>query len=221
MTTETVTLTAEDGHTLEAYVAHPEGTPKAGLLILQEIFGVNEHIRNVTDSFAAEGYLAIAPAMFDRVKPGLELGYNDFTAARDTMSQLERENCVKDMAAAADYARSAGKVGIVGYCWGGAMADLAACHGIVDAGVSYYGRMTIEWLDLQPECPMLYHYGDRDQLISWETIEKISRKRDGEIRIWGNADHGFSCDARPQFHKAAAQQAREITLALFEKNIAA
>jgi carboxymethylenebutenolidase len=219
MNTETVTLTASDGHQLSAYVAHPEGKPKAGLLVLQEIFGVNEHIRNVADGFAADGYLVVTPAMFDRVKPGIELGYDNFEAARETMAELELENCVKDMAAAADYARSAGKVGIVGYCWGGAMADLAACHGLVDAAVSYYGRMTVEWLDKQPQCPVLYHYGERDPLIPSQTIEQIARKRDGKVRVWGGAGHGFNCDERPEFHKHSATQARLLTLEHFAKHL--
>ncbi len=219
MTSETIALGASDGHELGAYVAHPENTPKAGLLILQEIFGVNEHIRSIADGFAEDGFLAVAPAMFDRVNTGIELGYDNVTAARETMAKLQRDQCVADMAAAAKFARNAGKVGIVGYCWGGAMADLAACHGLVDAAVSYYGRMTVEWLDLTPQCPVLYHYGERDELIPLEVIEKISRKRDGDVRVWGGADHGFNCDSRPSFHKAAAEQARKLTLSFFNKHL--
>jgi len=220
MQTETIKLTAADGHELSAYVARPEGEPKGGLLVLQEIFGVNDHIRKVADSFAAEGYLAIAPAMFDRVKPGIELGYDDFQTARDTMSTLDREHCVADMAAAADYARAAGKVGIVGYCWGGSMADLAACHGLVDAAVSYYGRMTCEWLDLTPQCPVLYHYGETDPLITLQTIEDIAKKRPGhEVRVWGNAGHGFNCDERPEFRKRTAAEARKLTLKHLATNL--
>lgn len=221
MRNETLTLTAADGHKLTAYVAHPEGTPKAGLLVLQEIFGVNEHIRSVADGFAADGYLAIAPAMFDRVQAGIELGYDDFEKARAYMGELQRDNCVADMTAAADFARSAGKVGIVGYCWGGAMADLAACHGIVDAAVSYYGRMTVEWLDLTPQCPVLYHFGETDQLIPLQLIEDIAKKRAGhEIRVWGGAGHGFNCDSRPEFRKAQAKAARELTLGHFAEHLA-
>ncbi len=223
MTSETVTLTAGDGHTLSAYVAHPDGKPKAGLLVLQEIFGVNEHIRSVTDGFAADGYLAIAPAMFDRIEPGIELGYDDFTKAREVMGKLERDDCVTDMAAAAQYARAAGngaglKVGIVGYCWGGAMADLAACHGLVDAAVSYYGRMTVEWLDLSPQCPVLYHFGETDPLIPSQLVEDIAAKRPGQqFRTWGGAGHGFNCDSRPEFHKTSAEAARALTLEHFAK----
>lgn len=219
MVSETISLTASDGHQLQAYVARPEGTPRAGLVVLQEIFGVNEHIRSVADGFAADGYLAVAPAMFDRAEPGVELGYEDFTQARSYVEKITRDDWVKDIAAAADYARAAGKVGAVGYCWGGALADLAACHGLVDAGVSYYGRMTVEWLELQPQCPMLYHYGETDTLIPLEIVEKITRKRDGEVRVWGGAGHGFNCEARSSFHKKVAEQARALTLSFFDQHL--
>ncbi len=212
MPSETISLTADDGHVLEAFVARPAGAIKGGLIILQEIFGLTDHIKAVAEKFAAAGYLAVAPAMFDRVKRGIVLDYSDFAAARAAMSQLDRAQCVLDMRAAAAYAHSAGKVGSVGFCWGGSMADLAACHGLVDAGVSYYGRMTVEWLDLKPTCPMLYHYGDRDALIPADVIEQIQRKRDGKVRVWGNVDHGFCCEDRPQYNATAAAQSMQVTL---------
>jgi len=220
MTAETITLSTEDNHELQAYVARPEGTPKGGLIILQEIFGVTDHIKEVADGFAAEGYLAVAPAMFDRIKPAIVLDYNDFATARETMGALDLEQSVLDMKAAADYARSAGKVGIVGFCWGGSMADLAACNGLVDVGISYYGRMTVEWLDKQPTCPMMYHYGETDQLIPWQIIEKIQRARKGKVYVWGSADHGFNCKDRPQYHKTAATGAMEATLKFLNEHIA-
>ena len=220
MTAETITLSTEDNHELQAYVARPEGTPKGGLIILQEIFGVTDHIKEVADGFAAEGYLAVAPAMFDRIKPAIVLDYNDFATARETMGALDLEQSVLDMKAAADYARSAGKVGIVGFCWGGSMADLAACNGLVDVGISYYGRMTIEWLDKEPTCPMMYHYGETDQLIPWQIIEKIQRARKGKVYVWGSADHGFNCKDRPQYHKTAATGAMEATLKFLNEHIA-
>jgi carboxymethylenebutenolidase len=220
MTAETITLNTEDNHELQAYVARPEGTAKGGLIILQEIFGVTDHIKEVADGFAAEGYLAVAPAMFDRIKPGIVLDYSDFATARETMDALDLEQSVLDMKAAADYARSAGKVGIVGFCWGGSMADLAACNSLVDVGISYYGRMTVEWLDKQPTCPMLYHYGETDQLIPSQIIEKIQRARKGKVYVWGSADHGFNCKDRPQYHKTAATGAMEATLKFLNEHIA-
>jgi carboxymethylenebutenolidase len=219
MTTETIYLTAADGHSLQAYVAKPEGAAKGGLIILQEIFGITDHIKDVCDGFAKEGYLAVAPAMFDRVKPAMVLDYTDFNTAIETMGKLDREQSVADMQAAADYARSAGKVGAVGFCWGGSMADLAACHGLVDAGVSYYGRGTVEWLDLQPSCAMMYHYGEVDQLIPLQIVEQIQRKRNGIVRVWGNADHGFNCKDRPAFNKNVASKAMAETLEFLAENL--
>jgi len=219
MASETISLTTADGHVLDAFIARPAAAPKAGLIILQEIFGLTDHIKAITEKFAAAGYLAVAPALFDRVKQGLVLEYTDFATARATMSQLDRAKCVLDMQAAADYARSAGKVGSIGFCWGGSMSDLAACHGLVDAGVSYYGRMTVEWLDLQPACPMLYHYGDRDALIPTDVIEQIQRKRNGQVHVWGNADHGFCCEDRPQYNATAAAQSMQVTLEFLQAHL--
>ena len=219
MTTEFISLTAEDGHELQAYVAKPDGTPKGGIVVIQEIFGLTDHIRNITEKFAAEGYLAVAPAMFDRIKPNIVLDYTDFDTARETMGKLNQDQSVSDISAAAEFARSAGKVGVIGFCWGGAMADLAACNGLADAGISYYGRMTVEWLDKQPTCPMLYHYGDRDQLIPAQIIEKIQRARKGKVNIWGSADHGFCCEDRPSYNKTATKQSMEITLKFMAENL--
>lgn len=219
MNTETITLTADDGHELQAYVARPDGTPKGGIVVIQEIFGLTSHIRSVAESFAAQGYLAVAPAMFDRIKPGIVLDYTDFDTARGTMGMLDQDQSVSDIRSAAEFARSAGKVGVIGFCWGGAMADLAACHGLADAGVSYYGRMTVEWLDKQPTCPMLYHYGDRDELIPAQDVEKIQRARRGTVNVWGSAGHGFCCEDRPSYHKSSATQSMEITLKFFADHL--
>ena len=219
MTTEFITLTAEDGHELQAYVAKPDGTPKGGIVVIQEIFGLTSHIRSMAEKFAADGYLAVAPAMFDRIKPDIVLDYTDFDTARETVGKLNQDQSVSDIRAAAEFARSAGKVGVIGFCWGGAMADLAACNGLADAGISYYGRMTVEWLDKEPTCPMLYHYGDRDQLIPAQVIEKIQRVRKGKVNIWGSADHGFCCEDRPSYNKTATRQSMEITLKFMAENL--
>ena len=126
---------ADDGHELDAFVARPEAASGGAVIVLQEIFGITDHIKAMAGKFAAAGYLAVAPAMFDRAGRGLVLSYSDFAAARAAMSQLDRAQCVLDMKAAADYARTAGKVASVGFCWGGSMADLAACHGLVSSSV--------------------------------------------------------------------------------------
>ncbi len=150
---ETIELTASDGHNLSAYRADPDGTLKAGVVILQEIFGVTNHIQAVADEYAARGYLAIAPAMFDRIQPGVTLDYTAIEQGRGLMMQLNLDNAAQDMAAAASVARTAGKVAVIGYCWGGAMADLAACRINIDAAVAYYGRMIVEWLDHETSLP--------------------------------------------------------------------
>ncbi len=217
---ETISLAASDGHELSAYIATPEGTPKGGLVVMQEIFGLNEHIKKVTDGFAADGYLAIAPAMFDRVGKDIVPGYDDFQTAIDTMGKLDREQSVLDMQAAADHVRSAGKVAAVGFCWGGSMADLAACHGLVDVAVSYYGRGTVDWLDKHPQCPVLYHFGEKDPLIPLQTVEDIRKSRSNDhckVHVWGGAGHGFNCDSRPEYHKPSATKAYAETLEFIEQ----
>ncbi len=215
-----IQLRASDDHQLEAYRAEPAGNPKAGLVILQEVFGVTRHIRRVADEYAAEGFLAIAPNLFDRVEPGLNLDYSAVDRGRATMMQLDLEEVVIDVAAAAESVRSAGNVGAVGYCWGGAIADLAACRIQLAAGASYYGRMIVEWLDLKPGCPMIYHFGEQDPLIPAEAVQQIQNARpDGDFYVYPDAGHGFNCEDRAAFHPESAQLARERTLNFFNKNL--
>ena len=210
---ETVQLAASDGHQLGAYLAKPDGAPRAGLVLLQEVFGVTDHIRRVTDGFAAEGYLAIAPSLFDRVEPGITLPYTDVERGREVMLKLDRERSVLDIAAAADAVRTAGKVVSVGYCWGGAMADLAACRLELAGAVSYYGRMITEWLELEPNCPVLYHFGGNDALIPMTTLQQIRGGRpDGIMYLYPEAGHGFNCDERDDFDPDSAGQALDRTL---------
>jgi carboxymethylenebutenolidase len=213
---EQIQLTTADEHIMAAYRAEPEGRPNAGLVVLQEIFGVTDHIRGVADGFAAEGYLTIAPSLFDRIKPNIVLDYTDVEQARQFMQKLDLKTVVTDVDAAADSVRSAGKVGIVGYCWGGAIADLAACSGGVDAAVAYYGRMIVDWLDLKPACPVMYHFGDDDPLIPPETVELIRNARtDGTFYRYADTGHGFNCDERADFRPESAALALERTLAFF------
>lgn len=215
---EMTELTASDGHKLAAYRAQPDGAPKAGIIVVQEIFGVTEHIQRVTDQFAEQGYLAIAPSLFDRVQPDVVLEYTEFEKARNTMQRLELDDTVKDMAATAAAVRSAGKVGAVGYCWGGAIADLAACRIEIDAAVAYYGRMIVEWLELKPTCPVMYHFGDKDPLIPAEMVAEIRAARpDGVFYTYPEAGHGFSCDERPDYHPESAELALARTLKFFEE----
>ena len=215
-----IRLTASDGHELGAWLAAPADTPHAGLVVLQEIFGVTGHIRAVTDGFAAAGYLAIAPALFDRAEPGAVLDYGEMLRGRDLMMKLELEHVVRDIAAAVTRVGAAGKVGVIGYCWGGALADLAACQLPVDAAVSYYGGRTTSWLDQEPGCPVQYHFGGQDPLIPPEMVEQIRAGRAaGEFFVYPEAGHGFNCDERASFHRESAQLALERSQAFLARHL--
>ncbi len=213
-----------DGHILDGYLASPAGPPRAGLLVLQEIFGVTAHMRKVTDEFAAQGYLALAPALFDRLQRGIELPYARFADARALMQQLATDDVARDLAGSVAALRtqlpSGARVGAVGYCWGGAIADLAACRTDVSAAVSYYGRANVNWLDEQPHCPVLYHFGAKDPVIPPEIVQQIRAGRpDAQAWIYPDAGHGFSCDERPEFHQPSHTLALERTLAFFDQHL--
>lgn len=218
---EFVRLMARDGHEFDAWLAPPAGTARGAVLVLQEIFGVNAHIRSVTDGFAAAGYVAIAPSLFDRVRGGVELGYTteDLELGRGYVLQLKEEQLLRDMQAAINVVRHAGAVGAVGYCWGGSLAYLAAAELPVRCAVCYYGTRTVQLLDRKPRAPVMYHFGSRDKSIPAENIGKI-RAADpaGEFFIY-NADHGFNCDHRAAWDATAAQLARERTLGFFARHL--
>ncbi len=219
-----IQIKALDGKVLGGYLASPQGAPKAGLLVLQEIFGVTAHMRQVTDEFAAHGFLALAPALFDRLQPGVELPYTRIDEGRSLMQQLAIGDVASDLAGAVATLRAhlpaGAKVGAVGYCWGGAIADLAACRTDVDAAVSYYGRANVGWLDEQPRCPILYHFGATDPLIPPEIVAQIRNGRPGApVYVYADAGHGFSCDERPEFHEPSHRLALERTLAFLGNHL--
>lgn len=217
---QTIQLTATDGHQLSAYQADPSGSPRAGVVIVQEIFGLTNHIKAVTDEYAENGYLAIAPAMFDRIQKNVLFAYADVEQARELMLQLDLDKAVDDIAAAVDMARKAGNAAVIGYCWGGAMADLAACRGKADAAVAYYGRMIVEWLDSKPACPVMYHFGDVDPLIPPEMVEQIRAARPGGLfHTYAEAGHGFNCTERADYHPASAALALKRTLRFLDENL--
>ncbi|RYX89557.1 MAG: dienelactone hydrolase family protein [Comamonadaceae bacterium] len=223
-------LTAADGFKVPAYVAEPAGKPKGAVVVLQEIFGVNSHIRSVTDRFAAEGYLAVAPATFERVKPGVELGYTeaDMKAGmelKNAVSALPGAGVLQDIQAAIDYAgkTSGGKVGIIGFCWGGLLTWRAAC--LLDglsAAIPYYGGgiTSEEEIARTPKVPVLAHFGDRDHWIPLEGVEAFKKAHpDVEAHVYA-ADHGFNCDQRGSWNEDAAKTARERSLAFFAAKLA-
>jgi carboxymethylenebutenolidase len=217
-----IELTASDGHKLTAYRADPSGKPRGGIVVIQEIFGVNSHIKQVADGYAADGYVAIAPSMFDRVQKNVDLGYtpDDIAKGREIRGKVTNDMAVKDAEAAVKAAASAGKVGIVGYCWGGLVAWLAAAKvpGL-SAAVPYYGGGILDNADLKPKVPLMGHFGDKDQHIPVEGVKKLAEKhKEHQIFIYA-ADHGFNCDHRGSYNAPAAKQARERTLAFFRKHV--
>ncbi|HAJ12052.1 MAG: dienelactone hydrolase family protein [Hydrogenophaga sp.] len=222
-----IDLTAADGFTFPAYVAQPAGPAKGGLVVLQEIFGVNSHIREVADGYAADGYAVVAPAIFHRVQAGVELGYAeaDMKAGmglKAAVEALPAPGVLADIQAAIAHAAQAGKVGIMGYCWGGLLSWRAAC--LLDglsAAVSYYGGgMTSEAeAARQPKVPVLAHFGEQDHWIPLDSVEAFRRAQPGaEVHVYP-ANHGFNCDHRGAYDAAAAKLARERTLAFLAKHI--
>jgi carboxymethylenebutenolidase len=221
---EYVKLRAADGHELSAYVALPAGEPAAALVVVQEIFGVNAHIRSVADGYAKDGFLAVAPALFDRIEPGIELGYQgaDLETARNLMPKIDIENAVADVQAALEYAASASgkKVGVIGYCYGGTLAWLAATRLRPTAAVGYYGGTIAHFAGEKPTCPVMLHFGKQDAHIPPEAAEKVHAAHPEVEIFWYDAGHGFNCDARGSYNAAAAKEARVRSLAFLKKHLA-
>ena len=210
-----IRLTAGDGHELDAYEAGPADAA-AGIVIVQEIFGVNAHIRDVVDRYAALGYRAVAPALFDRLERGLELAYTEenVTRGRAMRGAIDWDDTVRDVGAAVAHLAPGGPVGVVGYCYGGSLAWLAAHSLPVAAAVGYYGGQIIQFLDRAPQAPVLLHFGEVDYMIPLSDVEEIRRAHPTvPVHVYPGADHGFNCDARDSYHPEAAPQALERTLA--------
>ena len=216
-----IELTATDGHRLRAYEATPPAEVRGGVVVVQEIFGVNDHIRRVADGFAADGYRVIAPALFDRVQPGIELGYTDADIAegRRIRGQLTFEQALADVEAARK-ALGGGNIGIVGYCWGGTVTWLAAARlqGFA-AAASYYGGGIGQFAAEHPRCPTQCHFGEKDHAIPLTEVAAVRDANPGVEVYTYPAGHGFNCDARGSFDAAAAKLARDRTLAFFRKHI--
>ena len=225
--TKQLQLTAADGFSFAAYVARPQGTVHGAIVVLQEIFGVNAHIRATADGYAAQGYVAIAPASFQRVQAGVELGYtpDDITAGvalKAAVEALPAPGVLQDIAASVAYAAQFGKVGVVGYCWGGLLTWRAACmlDGIA-AAVPYYGggMTTAAEAARQPRCPVLAHLGDQDHAIALDSVLAFQQAQPTvQVQIYP-AQHGFNCDHRAAYNPAAAQRARERTLGFFAQHL--
>lgn len=209
------TLMARDGHEFNAWLTAPAGTPRGAVVLAQEIFGVNHHIRSVADSYAAAGYVTIAPCLFDRVRRGIELGYSEAETqqGRGYRTQIPKEKTNLDLSASINVIKHAGRVAVVGYCWGGTLAYLAACELPVACAVAYYGGQIKDHLEKSPRRPVMYHFGERDPHIPLSDVEKIRAADPGGIFHLYPAGHGFNCDERDSFEVASAALARERTLA--------
>ena len=224
---ETIQLKSADGFVFPVYVARPVGNTKGAVVVLQEIFGVNSHIRSVADGFADNGYLAVAPATFHRVKQGVELGYTppDIEAGialKARVEALPAPGVMPDVEAAIQYAAQAGKVGMTGYCWGGLLAWRSACllKGLAAVAPYYGGGMTVGAEPARkPWRPVLCHFGDQDHAIALDTVEAFKKAQPQvEVQIY-HANHGFNCDQRGSYDAAAATLARERTLAFFARHV--
>ena len=220
-----VDLTTADGFVFPTYVAQPSGKPKGGVVVVQEIFGVNSHIRAVADGYAAAGYLAVAPDMFHRVQPAVNLGYTpediqSGVALKAAAEALGVPTLMQSLQAAVVYASQAGKVGMVGYCWGGLLTWRAA--GLVtglSAAVPYYGGGMTGPAEVArtPKVPVLAHFGELDHGIALATVRAFEQAHlDVDVRVYA-AEHGFNCDQRGAYNAHAADLARAATLAFFDR----
>jgi carboxymethylenebutenolidase len=218
-----IELKAADGHGLQAWCARPPGAVRGGIVVLQEIFGVNAHIRSVCDRWAAEGWLAIAPALYDRVARGTETGYDaqGIATGRAAKEKLGDATALTDVQAAVDFAhREAPRVAVMGFCWGGTLAWLAASRlRGVDAAVAYYGTNIAGYLGETPKVPVLLHFGEQDTHIPPQHVQQIVRSFPAIPVHLYPAGHGFSCDARPSFDRESAALAAERTRAFLAASL--
>jgi carboxymethylenebutenolidase len=219
-----IKLKAGDGHELAAYSARPRESVSKAVVVIQEIFGVNHHIRSVVDGFAQDGYLAIAPALFDRVERGVELTYTpkDMKRGFSIANKIGMEDALRDVAAAVEHAAPQignGRVGVVGYCWGGSLAWLAATRLRLAAAVGYYGGRIAQYAKEKPGCPVMLHFGARDPHIPASQIDKIRAAHpDVPIYVY-DAGHGFNCEERKDFNTQSAALARKRTLEFLQKHV--
>ena len=218
-----ISITMQDGFELGAYHSAPSGQSKGVVVVIQEIFGVNGHIREVVEGYAELGYHAIAPALFDRIEPDLQLGYTEADMGKGielAFQGLEMAQTMKDLQSVVDHAAAQGAVGVVGYCFGGLLTYLSACQlSGVAAASSYYGGGIAGVLDNQPKCPLIMHFGELDAHIPMADVEKIKAANPSiPVHVYA-ADHGFNCDHRASYNEPAAGLALERTLAHFVEHL--
>ena len=216
------TIMARDGHEFQVWLAAAPARPRGAVLVIQEIFGVNSHIRALTDGFAAEGYTAVAPCLFDRIRRGIELDYTaeGMQQGMGYVKQLVPEATQRDLAAALAAVKHSGRAGAVGYCWGGALAYLAAGQLPLACAVVYYGRVASH-LEHKPRCPVMYHFGSVDRSIPLSDVEQVrAAYPDAPVYVYEGAGHGFNCAQRDSYDRDAAALARTRTLEFFARYLA-
>lgn len=220
---ESIRLSTAGMQCIGAYLSKPAGKPKGGVVVVQEVFGVNPHIRSVADHFAEAGYTAIAPAFFDHIEEGVELAYDEgsLAKARELIGQVGMDRAIEDVASAAEAISASGKIGVVGFCWGGSVALLAAQRLGLPA-VSYYGARNTAYLDRPLKAPAIFHFGANDPSIPTEAIEKHRKAYpDTPVYVYATAGHAFNRDVDPShYDEAAAGLAWQRTLAFFEEQLA-
>ena len=221
----TIQITALDGNTFNAYQADPQGSPKGAVVVVQEIFGVNGHIRSVADGYAERGYVAIAPALFDRVQAEVELGYDESgidVGRKIAFEDVTMDEVMADIEAACDAVSAAGKIGIVGYCWGGSICYVAAARlsDKISAASGYYGGQIMPHIEEEPKTPLILHFGAQDAGIPLDNVDAIAERWPNiDVHIYEEAGHGFNCDARGSYDASSAAVALERTLNHFAQHV--
>ena len=220
---ELLKTTASDGHELTSYLTQPTSAPLGGLVIIQEIFGVNKHIKSIADKYAKEGYLVAAPSLFDRIDKGIELGYEpeDIERGRALKEITGNDAPLKDIEAARSIVSAAGKVGVIGFCWGGTLTWLAACKvpGFACAS-SYYGGGIGNLISFTSKCPIIFHFGEKDESIPLDEVERVKvNQPDSPVYLYP-AGNGFNCDERASFEPISSKIAEERTLEYLRQYLA-
>jgi carboxymethylenebutenolidase len=218
-----IRLTASDNFQFGAYRADPGTAPKAAIVVIQEIFGVNHHIRAVCDRLASEGYVAIAPSIFDRIEPNFTSGYSpdEIAVARKFVANPDWAAMLRDTQAAIDAVKDVGPVGIIGFCLGGSVAYAAATKlSGLSAAVGYYGGAIVRFAGDKPKAPIQLHFGEKDTGIPLSDVDIIRAKRpEVEIHVYPGAQHGFNCDERASYDKNSADIAWPRSLAFFARHL--